>query len=201
MKKPGLEQLAMYRAGLLSAKAAKEVEQYLRAGSRRSRDTMKWLEQVERSASLEVRHSVPDHLVGMARQIYRQFTTNRQKAKRGLSLAVCVFDSIWRPLPAGVRPAVSDARRLLYVTDDFEVDLEINLARQGRYTLLGQVTGAGQPLESAIVVMSRGRSSKQVTTDALGVFSLAELLPGEIDLLIEAESAKVEVAQVPVGLV
>ncbi len=191
----------MYRAGLLSREEAAEVEKHLQAGSKWCRDAMKWLDNIERSSSLETRQEVPDHLLGMARQIYRQYKRGREKTRRGLSLAVCIFDSVWRPLPAGVRPAVSDARRLLYVTDDFEVDLETTLAHQGRYVLLGHITHEGEPVDSATVVMSHGRRTKEVTTDALGVFSLTDLTAGEIDLVIDAKGAKVEVVQVPVGIV
>jgi len=200
MKEPGLEKLALYRIGGLPEEEVREIEKHLESDCRVCKQTMDWLALIQDSAAAQVRRPVPEHLQEMAQRIFRQYQAGARKARPGKAWAVCILDSLWRPLPAGVRPAVVDTRRLLYVTDGYEIDIETNPASSGHYSLLGHITRAGKPVQAAPVTTIIGRKKRQAQTDDLGVFSFHDLPLGEISLTITSGEDTVEVPQIPVGL-
>ncbi len=89
-----------------------------------------------------------------------------------------LFDSQLAPAPAGVR-AVADtrARKVLYATGDFLVDLQIETTRQsGCALVIGQVVSAGEPRASVhgvpVVILRDMQVLGKAMTNWLGEFHI-----------------------------
>ncbi len=200
MTKLDLEKLALFQAGQLPEKEKEEIHRLVKSGDKECRLAMEWLSQINDIAAKPVRRSLPDHLRQMAQRIYQQYQATAQQPRTGLKLAICIFDSVWTPQLVGVRPAVSDTRRLLYTSDGYEIDIETNPLTAGRHLLLGHITRQGQPLVKASVKLPVGRRVMKTETDELGVFSLRGLPIGEFEIEISTETDTITVAKVPVGI-
>jgi len=64
-----------------------------------------------------------------------QKSRKRTKIKRGIT----IFDSMMLPLPAGVRPATVDTRRLKYKVGEMDLELSLYPVTTDSYELIGRV--------------------------------------------------------------
>ena len=114
-------------------------------------------------------------------------------------LVKLLFDSSVQPLPAGVRAAASEPRRLLYEVrgrESHQLDLRLRRERAGTVELTGQLL---PPAADARVVAQLGRLRRTARMSAAGEFLLRGL-PGKspsVRLEIETDGEPIVVPDVP----
>jgi hypothetical protein len=108
-------------------------------------------------------------------------------AEQGLETqrAVLVYDTAAQPLTAGIRAVSQRARRLLFMTG--ETELMVQLAPTpipARLKLVGQVLDAGEPVEGATVAMHGPDGAIAQATDDDGQFRIDGLPKGAYSVAI-----------------
>ncbi len=71
------------------------------------------------------------------------------------------FDSGLMPLPAGIRPATIDSRRLRYAAGDIELELSMYPASPETYEIIGQVSGYEKGTALDVAMRSSRRSFRE----------------------------------------
>lgn len=93
------------------------------------------------------------------------------------------FDSGLLPLPAGIRPATLDSRRLRYTADNIQLEISVYPASAGTFEVIGQVEGyqSGVELE---VSLRRGRQILRERTNPFQVFHFVRVVEGSYNLAV-----------------
>ncbi len=105
------------------------------------------------------------------------------RAGRDKHRGLLTFDSGLLPLPAGIRPATIDSRRLKYTAGDHELEVSMYPGSPGTYEIIGQVSGfqTGEALE---VRLERSRRVLTATSNQFQVFHFVRVPAGEYTLLV-----------------
>ena len=130
-------------------------------------------------------HEPPDGVLRQAIALGSQLQPQPGLVERLFEL---VFDSAAQPLPAGVRGAAAEERRLLFRlagegTDPAELDLRLRREAGGTIELTGQLL---PPCEGAVAELRTGRKTRRVDLGEGGEF-LARKLPSSpaLELIID----------------
>ena len=104
------------------------------------------------------------------------------------------FDSGLMPLPAGIRPATLDSRRLRYAAGELELELSMYPASPETYEIIGQVTGYDKGTELDVALKS-GRQSFRERSNPFQVFHFMRIPEGSYSLsVIDPDGNKFEFA-------
>jgi hypothetical protein len=118
-------------------------------------------------------------------------------------VAALTLDSGFAPLAAGVRGADAGSRQLIFRSDTADVILTLVPAAQGTLNLHGQVLPLAQettPEIYAIQLLSGAQEAALTTSDDLGEFLLAEITPGDYELVLSGPQLELVLSPVPVRL-
>jgi hypothetical protein len=109
--------------------------------------------------------------------------------------AELVYDTAKQGLPKGVRLVSQRVRRMLFVSQDVELPLQINGGGQPDHVnLMGQVLTDGKPVEGASVSLDGPETGADRTNDE-GEFRMSGVQKGVYSLEVEAEGRVVEVPE------
>ncbi len=107
----------------------------------------------------------------MSLNMFREYkkTDKDKTVTRGLP----IFDSDVLPLPDGVRPSITNSRRLKYKFDDMEMELSLYPVSLYSYEMIGQISGSADKDHQIELV---GNNFKRETaTDELQMFVFAKI--------------------------
>lgn len=101
------------------------------------------------------------------------------KEKRGgeRKKGITIFDSQLLPLPAGVRPAMVDTRRIRYKVDENLLDVSIYPISLNSFEVIGQLAGSDK-IDSLTVTMRLGRKKFTAEANEFGLFRFPRLPKG-----------------------
>jgi hypothetical protein len=103
----------------------------------------------------------------------------RERPQRG----VLTFDSGLLPLPAGIRPATIDSRRLKYRKGDISLEISLYPASPGTYEIIGQFVGFETGLELDVNLRSKAREFTD-RTNPFQVFHFVRIPAGDYVLTL-----------------
>lgn len=121
----------------VSPRGREEMENHLKEGCKRCRETVSVWQRVHRSAAAERNYQPPADTQRIVKSAFAAAGLGGQR-KESRSRILVLFDSLLQPVVAGARSAATDSRQMLYRADPFQIDLQIE-ARPGGNDL--QVTG------------------------------------------------------------
>lgn len=110
-------------------------------------------------------------------------TRERKPALLERVLAVFVFDSRLQPALAGVREMEANSFKMLFEAAGTTVDL-LCLREGDRWRIAGQVLSTEPPEYGWKVLLENGQEHTETSTDALGEFTLRDLMPGIYDIAV-----------------
>lgn len=115
-------------------------------------------------------------------------------------VASLVFDSLSRPVPAGVRLTESTVRQLLYRADVYSIDLQIAPREEARALLHGQVLREGETRFDSVSnlrveLAEKKRVLHSVLTNEMGEFELERVANGDYELRINLREGRLIIPQ------
>ncbi len=118
---------------------------------------------------------------GLVQRFLRDFRHNKKdtRGRHGL----LTFDSGLLPLPAGIRPATIDSRRLKYTAGDHELEVSMYPGSPGTYEIIGQISGFSTGAELD-VRLEHSRRNFTATSNQFQVFHFVRIPAGEYTLLV-----------------
>lgn len=160
--KDKIEQLQRYLEGRLEPDEVARLEERLETD-----DELRRLLQLVRDLKRETPRK-QDLRIAAQRLVERLVRDLKQSRKTGHH-GLMTFDSGLLPLPAGIRPATLDSRRLKFAADEFRLDVSVYPASPGTFEVIGQAEGFPQDtiLE---VTLKRGRITLKDTSNPFQVF-------------------------------
>ncbi|MEW5925708.1 MAG: hypothetical protein AB1746_17125 [Candidatus Zixiibacteriota bacterium] len=120
----------------------------------------------------------------MSLNMFRQYN-NTDKRDRQL-LGLPVYDSRTIPLPEGVRPSLTSARRMRYKFDSMEVEISLNPMTLYSFEIIGQIDDESHK-KNYSVELTAGARKFTAETDELGMFTFSRvpILKYRLNILAE----------------
>lgn len=145
------------------------------------------LRQIARSAALE---DPPVGALARAKRIPGEARSSGLGALAG-KIAALVFDTVRDPLPIGARAAAAHARQMLFRALDYDIDVRVVPAADGRVRISGQVLpGPDRPLDAVadleVALLGPETAVAIATTNELGEFDFDSQEEGDYTLSVEA---------------
>jgi len=166
---------ADFGRGFSASKNAQGIKAHLAADCQDCTETSRFWNRVQTMAFAEQAYSAPDNLVRLAKL---EFTARQEFQAEKWTLANVLFDSLSRPLLAGVRSSGAIARQVVYEAEGLTVDLRFDVVvPSGRVSAIGQILDNQTPHElltgSPVVVWTeKGQLVATATANAYGEFHL-----------------------------
>ena len=176
-KKRNLEELLQaYVEGRLEADRRAEIERLI-ASDENVREMHRLIAALhhESRESSDLRQAAR----GLVQRFLRDLRHNK-KNRRGRH-GLLTFDSGLLPLPAGIRPATIDSRRLKYTAGDHELEVSMYPGSPGTYEIIGQISGFPTGVELD-VRLERARREFSATSNQFQVFHFVRIPAGEYTL-------------------
>jgi hypothetical protein len=98
---------------------------------------------------------------------------------------VLIYDSKLLPLPAGVRPASVDVRRLKFRIEEMELMVSLYPVAPKAYELMGQLSGYNRR-ESIEISLVKGTKKYRTEPDSFQLFHFSRVPSGDYRMLITA---------------
>jgi len=156
------------------------------AGCARCREAEAWLAVVLDATADGPLEEPPEAVIRRAISIPDEHA--RTSRSRGWSLARLVLDTLAGPLPAGVRGTTTGPRRLLYESDEGDLDVEISAspADPSACRVTATVLAEEAPGEGTVdaILWEGDRRMARATADETGWIVLDEVPPGRYRLEI-----------------
>jgi hypothetical protein len=132
------------------------LEQHLHNGCPQCLESLAFWEHVREVARNETRNDVPEEVVEAGIEMFgpwRRTVVMPRQARR----AWPTFDSLWEPLPVGIRGAVQPPRRLIHRLGRWLIELSIQWESSNRVAIVGRVLKPGwTPREGLQVLLMNG---------------------------------------------
>lgn len=191
-----------YYEGRLDAATAEEIGTHLETGCTTCRETLSWLKQtlalLRPGEDLHVSPAVLAH----ARAFYRDRAPSFQGAPLPAPLiARLVFDSRHTSARAGMRGENQVAYRMLYSTEDYEVDLWQERLQGDRWYVIGQVfpKKAGDAVTPDTVVLTSAEGDMLAAVPDAGEFHVRSLPTGTYALRLRLSKTEILIPEVVIG--
>jgi hypothetical protein len=180
---------------------AQLVAAHLSSGCRRCLEEVGWYERVCAIAASDSCKDPPAWVFKRALQLFE--TVAQPRADRFDRFAALVFDSLARPVLAGVRLAETSSRQMLYRAGVHSIDVQITFPGPSGADLMGQILLDSEfQFESVsgllIQVAHQGQAVCATVTNAVGEFTLHDIAHNEYDLSIETKEGVIIVPRLPV---
>ena len=110
--------------------------------------------------------------------------------------ASTVFDSLWQPLPAGIRGSMTDVRHLVYDAEPYVIDVTVRADPvQASLSLLGQImnartSGQSSGEETHVVLLSGEQILAKTVAASSGEFELLCEMCSDLSLFISVRGAR-----------
>ena len=184
---PSLDELLGLIQQTPESRTKTEIASHLSTCSR-CEETQRWLSQMLDLTATDESFDFPEDVIQWS---VAQFKASGESAPSRMQiLATLVFDNLLTARVVEVRSTAPPAgtRQMLYNAGNYDVDIRIEqLPDLDSFHLIGQIMVAGNtrsPLEGLIVRLTGGASGASAVTDALGMFHMRSINPGEYDLII-----------------
>lgn len=166
---------ADFGRGFGASEKAQGIKAHLAAGCLNCKSTSHFWDRVQTMAVAERAYLAPENLVHLARL---EFTAKQEFQSETWSLASVLFDSLSRPLLAGVRSSAATARQVVYEAEGLTVDLRFDVVvPSGKVSAVGQILDSQMPHERltgapVVVWTEEGQLVATTTANAYGEFQL-----------------------------
>ena len=131
-----IELISKYLKSELNDRDRKKVENMLDSG-KEFRKMYELIKTLHEQGTPDELTALADPLKEMSLDMFRQYHGAKDKDKKLLGLPV--YDSRAIPLPDGVRPSLTGARRLRYKFEDMEIELSLNPITLYSFEIIGQI--------------------------------------------------------------
>gem|GEM_PF-3913627 len=136
---------------------------------------------------------VPGHLGDLAPAL-KQMSLNMFRQYHGASknnrelLGLPIYDSKTFPLPEGVRPSLTSARRLRYKFNDMEVELSLNPMTLYSFEIIGQIDNGSEKKNYMIELIGKDQRFT-AETDELQMFAFTKIpaMKYRLNILLEGK--------------
>jgi len=173
-----------YLDGILDAAGRREVEAHLGAPCAACRERVRELGALIQRMRLDRVPPVPAALHARALDAFAPAARPAHPAAAAVEQAArLLFDSWTAPLPAAVRRAVGEARRLRFEFEGGALELECETESAGLAALRGRLEVADAPLHRVVVMV--GGEARVTWPDAAGSFAFDQVPAGAARLRIE----------------
>lgn len=181
-----------YLDQLLSPRRVSEVEAHLAAPCPDCRERLRALAELTGRMRADRSENVPEALHRHAIERFVPRTAANPVGSRIMAVARLLFDSWAQPLPAAVRRAVGEARRLRWELSAGTLEIEIEPGADGAVTMRGRLQAPDPALQR---IEARVLSETFVAwPDASGAFAFDRLPAAEVDLAVAGPEG---VARIP----
>jgi predicted anti-sigma-YlaC factor YlaD len=179
---------------VVSAKREQEMEEHLGEGCKRCSKAVAMWQRVRRTAKTEGNYQPPSNLVRIAKAVFAGSLLT-QEEKRTPSVVEVLFDSFLQPVSEGARSSSTGTRQMLYRTDPFQIDLQLEAQPGGRTVVVtGQLVNFSHPEivgSNVPVILSNLRGGVvQTVTNQFGEFREAIETSGDLELMFPVENNK-----------
>lgn len=108
----------------VSPKDREEMENHLKEGCKRCRESVSLWQRVRKSAAAERNYQPPANTLRVVKAAFVTASPTGQRKESRSRISV-LFDSLLQPIVEGARSAATDSRQMLYRADPFQIDLQI----------------------------------------------------------------------------
>ncbi|SRR5579864_444803 len=177
------------------------LQSHLESGCVPCNETYRTWRLVFETAGREVLCSPPEDVVLSAKRVL-PLVRKLSLLPRIAEAARLIFDSFREPLPAGIRGRGLTARRLLYETDDFSIDLRLEKEGKMKVALAGQVlpkrAGYTNTAETRVLILgSDGRLLGHRIATSFGEFQVELTAQDELELYVQLPDASIKRINLP----
>lgn len=171
-----------------------EMRKHLESGCKRCAGALALWQRVKRSSSAEVNYQPPAKTVRVVKATYAA-TNLVGRPKAGLGSVELLFDTFRHPLIAGARASGLGTRQMLYRSDPYQIDLQIEARPDGRrLAVTGQLLDVSGPgtvgRDVAVQVSNRRGTAVQLVTNEFGEFRGEVENTGDLELSIVGRGDK-----------
>jgi len=174
------------------------MEQHLEDGCETCQESLRLWRTVAETANGEVRSEVPDDLLRSCQAAFAEWWRRYVLPKRA-TFARLIFDSLFEPLPAGVRGSGPAPRRVLERAGRWSVDLRFEPTAGKRMVMTGQVLRLGkrgaEQMNMPVLLMRRGALLTDTVANQFGEFQLQFDLADDLQLYVEVPEQR------PIGII
>ena len=175
----------------VDARARARVEEHLGGACARCRELLRDLSAVRQTMRDDRTPEVSDMLRARALSVFVPPALPARPQRTALSIARLLFDSRATPLPAAVRRAVGDARRLRFAHGEHLLDVEYEAVEAGVLTLRGHLTAPDPAVHRVEVFVKHEVFTVWPTAD--GDFAVHHVPPGDVQITVVGPSARFRV--------
>lgn len=201
---PSMSQLADWLEGKLSAEETAVLAQLV-AANPDLQQQVAWLQEfLQLSRTTTLAHP-PASVRQAANAAFAAYAQAKRPPNRLRSFIASLTTDNWqRPALAGARNVSlrSEPRQLIYSSDLADVALNARMqAGSQQIDLDGQIfpLDDSDPADFIVQLLQNGVERRLVFADALGKFHLAELAPGEYNLLLSRTDVEIELGPLALG--
>lgn len=183
--KKSIDLISGYLNSDLNKEDRKKVEKLLNS-SEEFRDMYEILKTLYEQGHPDHLNDLVPSLKQMSLNMFRQYNNTEGKDREMSGLPV--YDSRTIPLPEGVRPSVTSARRMRYKFDDLEVELSLNPMTLYSFEIIGQIDDDSHKKDYTIELVS-GSQKFTAETDELRMFTFSRIpaLKYRLNILTEGK--------------
>jgi len=186
---------ADFARGFTGAEQARGIHAHIASGCLSCKSTHYFWSRIQNMALAERTYSVPENLVRLATL---EFTAKQMRAERCTNASL-IFDSLSRPLLAGVRGGDAVARHLVYEAEGLTIDLRFDRGPQsGNISVIGQILDSWTPDDiltggSVVVWTENGHLVATTTANSYGEFQVEFDACNDLRLTVSAGGRNVRV--------
>ena len=168
-----------------------EMRKHLEDGCKRCAKTVALWQRVKESRSAEMRYQPPAETVRVIKSAYAA-SNWAPKHKRGFGAVELLFDTFLHPLAVGARTSGPGTRQMLYRSDPYQIDLQIEARTEGRrLAVTGQLLDVSRPSQPgtlgrdvSVKVSNRRGHAIHLVTNEFGEFCGEIENTGDLELSI-----------------
>ena len=188
MKHFSTEEWADFVNQVLTAGQRNAMQKHLTTGCKRCMETVSVWQKVSKMAAAENSFQPPPDALRMAKAAFAASGLAKTK-KESQSLVEVLFDSFLQPALAGTRSVVVGTRQMLYKTDPYQIDIQIEpKPGSNRIVVTGQLLDVNNPGvigRDIQVTLSNNRGNSIIAaTNQFGEFSAEIENSGDLELSV-----------------
>jgi hypothetical protein len=167
------------------------MQKHLATGCKRCTETFSLWQKVGRTAAAEASYQPPADTVRLAKAAFAS-AGMAQPEKESRGVIEVLFDSFLQPATAGARSGLIGTRQMLYRTDPYQIDIQIEpKPGANRLVITGQLLDLSQPgvigRSIQVTLSNRRGNTVMAATNQFGEFSGEIENSGDLELTLPGE--------------